>query len=160
MPAGSTVHAVPDGTAEQRVAAFIGKFAPEMQHFIRASRTNMRRRFPDAVQLVYDNYNFLVIGFGPTERSSDAIFSLAASRRGVNLCFLQRAPELPDPSGILRGAGRVVRNVRLETASDLDRPDVSALIDAQLRLAATPMTASGGHRVIVKSVSANQRPRR
>jgi hypothetical protein len=25
---------------------------------------------PDAVQMVYDDYNFLVIGFGPTRRAS------------------------------------------------------------------------------------------
>jgi hypothetical protein len=37
--------------------------------------------------------------------------SLAAHARGVNLCFLQRGPELPDP--ILRGSGKVVRTVAL-----------------------------------------------
>jgi hypothetical protein len=76
-----------------------------MQSRIRGCRDKLQARFPRAVQLAYDNYNFLVIGFGPTRRPSDAIVSLAAHRRGVNLCFLQRCAELPDPTSILRERG-------------------------------------------------------
>src|SRR3954471_23169900 len=147
-------------TPEAELAAFIARFSPEMQARIRACRAKMLARLPDAVELVYDNYNFLVIGYGPTERASDAILSLAAHARGVNLCFLQRGPELPDPSSILRGSGKVARNVALASPDDLDRPDVVALIDAALGLAATPMSASDGPELIIQSVSAKQRPRR
>jgi hypothetical protein len=41
--------------------------------------------------------------------------------RGVNLFFLQRGPELPDPTSILRGSGKVVRNIALSSPDDLDR---------------------------------------
>jgi hypothetical protein len=147
-------------TAESELAGFIAKFAPEMQCRIRGCRARLEARFPDAVQMVYDNYNFLVIGFGPTRRASDAILSLAAHARGVNLCFLQRGPELPDPTSILRGSGKVVRTVALDSPDDLDRPDVGALIEVALRLATTPMDASDNGDLIIKSVSAKQRPRR
>ncbi len=147
-------------TAETRLAGFIAKFSPEMQARIRACRAKMRARLPDAVELVYDNYNFLVIGYGPTRRASDAILSLAAHARGVNLCFLQRGPELPDPGSILRGRGNVARNMRLDAPEDLDRPEVGAIIDAALERAGTPMHASQGADLIIKSVSAKQRPRR
>ena len=147
-------------TAESELAGFIAKFTPRMQSLIRGCRTRLEDRFPDAVQLIYDNYNFLVIGFGPTERASEAILSLAAHARGVNLCFLQHGPRLPDPTSILRGNGKVVRNVRLNSPDDLERADVSALIDAALRLADRPMDESAGPDVIIKSVSAKQRPRR
>jgi hypothetical protein len=146
--------------AEAQLAAFIAKFSPEMQARIRACRAKMRERFPDAVELVYDNYNFLVIGYGPTARASDAILSLAAHARGVNLCFLQRGPELPDPASILRGSGKVARNLTLDAPEDLDRPDVAAIINAALERADTPMQASRGAELIIKSVSAKQRPRR
>jgi hypothetical protein len=53
-------------SAESQLAAFIAKFAPEMRNRIRGSRTKLRARFPTSVQLVDDNYNFLVITFGPT----------------------------------------------------------------------------------------------
>ena len=147
-------------TEESELAGFIAKFAPEMQCRIRGCRAKLEARFPDAVQMVYDNYNFLVIGFGPTRRASDAILSLAAHARGVNLCFLQRGPELPDPTSILRGSGKVVRTVALDSPDDLDRPDVGALIEVALGLAATPMDASDNGDLVIKSVSAKQRPRR
>ena len=146
--------------AESQLAGFIAKFAPDMQTQIRDCRANMQARFPHAFQLVYDNYNFLVIGFGPTPRASEAIFSLAAYARGVNLCFLQRGPELSDPTSILRGSGKVVRSVALVAAAQLDADDVSALIRQALTLAAVPMTPSAGGELIIKSVSGKQRPRR
>ncbi len=37
----------------------------------------MRSYLPGATELVYDNYNALAIGFGPSERASEAIFSIA-----------------------------------------------------------------------------------
>lgn len=147
-------------TAEDELAGFIAKFAPDMQDRIRGCRAAMQARFPDAIQLVYDNYNFLVIGFGSTNRPSDSLFSLACDRNRVTLCFLQRGPELPDPSGLLRGAGNVVRSVRLAEPADLERPEIGALIDAEVGLAPVPMATSPGFELIIKSVSAKQRPRR
>jgi hypothetical protein len=150
---------LPPVSAESELNSFIAKFAPEMQQVIRGCRARMQAQFPDAVQMVYDNYNFLVIGFGPDPVVSHAIFSLAAYARGINLCFLQRAPELPDPTSILRGNGKVVRNVALSSPEDLGRDDVQALMDAQLSLAVIPMEASEKGDLIIKSVSAKQRAR-
>lgn len=147
-------------TAEDELAGFVAEFAPPMRERIRACRAALAARFPTAVQVVYDNYNFLVIGFGPTERPSQALFSLAADRNRVNLCFLQRGPELPDPAGLLRGGGKVVRTLRLAEPSDLDRPEVVALIEAECALAAIPMEQAEGPRLVIKSVSAKRRPRR
>jgi hypothetical protein len=146
-------------TPEQQLAGFIGKFTPEIAALIRSARRKMRARLPGAVELVYDNYNFFVIGFGPSERPSEAIFSIAAQAKGVSLCFLQGAG-LPDPKGLLRGSGRVVRNISLETAATLDRPEVQALIQAALERAKTPMDPKSVHRLVIRSVSAKQRPRR
>ena len=109
---------------EEQLAGFIAKFTPEIATLIRGARKKMRARLPQAVELVYDNYNFFVIGYGPSERASEAIFSLAAQAKGVSLCFLHGVG-LPDPNGLLKGSGKVVRNIRLETATTLDRADVA-----------------------------------
>ena len=119
----------------------------------------MRARLPEALELVYDNYNFFVIGYGPTDKASAAVFSLAAYSKGVNLCFLQGAG-LPDPKGLLRGSGSTVRNIRLDDASTLDQPEVQALMKVAIARATVPFEAGGRHRLIIKSVSAKQRPRR
>ena len=146
-------------TPEKQLAGFIAKFAPDVATMIRAARKTMRERLPHAIELVYDNYNFFVIGYGPSERPSEAIFSLAAQAKGVALCFLQGA-KLPDPKGILRGSGNVVRNVRLESAATLDRADVRALMKVALERAKVPMDPKGKPKLIIRSVSAKQRPRR
>src|SRR5215471_7682283 len=84
-------------SAEARLRSFIAKFAPTDQRLIRAVRTAVRKRFRTANELVYDNYNFFVIGYSPTERPSDAIVSIAARANGVGLCFIHGA-KLQDPN--------------------------------------------------------------
>ena len=86
-----------------QLAGFIAKFDPAMQRRIRAIRAALRKRFPTANELVYDNYNFFVIGYSSTERPSDAIVSMAANSKGVGLCFIYGA-SLPDPQQRLAGA--------------------------------------------------------
>jgi hypothetical protein len=149
---------MPASQAEQQLAGFIAKFSPEMGKLIRAARAKMRACMPQALELVYDNYNFFVIGYGPTEKAGEAIFSLAAQAKGLSLCFLQGA-KLPDPDKLLRGSGNVVRNIRLESADALDEPKVRQLIEIALKRAKTPIPAKGSHQLIIKSVSAKQRPR-
>jgi hypothetical protein len=142
----------------KQLRSFIAKFAPKDQALIRAVRASLRRRLPTAFELVYDNYNFFVIGYGPTERPSDAVLSVAAGASGVGLCFIHGA-RLPDPEGILLGSGRQTRFVRLPSAATLKQPAVRALIDAAVRRG-KHFPARGRGRLIIRSVSAKQRPRR
>ena len=144
---------------ELQLKTFIEKFDPKDQRLIRAVRTAVRRRFPTANELVYDNYNFFVIGYSPTERPSDAIVSIAARANGVGLCFIHGA-DLPDPTTLLLGEGTQTRFIRLESASVLSAPDVEALLTAAVDHAKQPLSASGRGRLIIRSVSAKQRPRR
>lgn len=142
-----------------QVARFIAKFDPRVAQLIRSCRTALRRRFPTATEIVYDNYNFFVIGYSATERPSDCIVSLAAASNGVGLSFY-RGASLPDPSGILLGSGSQNRFVRLPTAATLGEPAVAELITAAEAQAKVPLPRAGRRRTIVKSISAKQRPRR
>jgi hypothetical protein len=145
---------------EKQLAGFIAKFTPEVAALAEAALAKLRTRFPGAIQMVYDNYNFLVIGFGPTERASEAIFSIALSARGVALCFLQAGPQLPDPEKLLKGSGKQARHIRLENAAVLDRPAVKALMSQAMKRAVVPFESTTSGRLIIKSVSTKQRPRR
>jgi hypothetical protein len=150
---------MPTRQAERQLSEFIAKFTPEMAKSIRTARAKMRGFMPQALELVYDNYNFFVIGYGPNEKAGDAIFSLAAQAKGLSLCFLQGA-KLPDPNNLLRGSGNVVRNIRLESPDAFDDPRVRQLMDIALNRAKQPIPVNGSHQLIIKSVSAKQRPRR
>ncbi len=105
------------------------------------------------------NEGSLVIGYSATERPSDSIVSIAAAAHGVGLAFY-RGATLPDPHKILLGSGSQNRFIRLESARTLSRPEVKALIDAAEAQAKTPFAASGGRKVIIRSISAKQKPRR
>src|SRR3954468_10951393 len=92
-------------TPARRLAGFLSKYSPEIAGEAKKALAAMRRLLPGAIEMVYDNYNALVVGFGPTERPSEAIFSIVLYPEYVSLCFLQGA-ELQDPDGLLRGSGR------------------------------------------------------
>jgi hypothetical protein len=151
--------AVPTASASKQLAGFIAKFDPKAAKLIRACRAEMRGLLPTAVELVYDNYNFFVIGYGPTERASEAILSIAAAANGVGLAFLHGAT-LADPKKLLQGSGKQNRFIRLPTIAPLRSPDVLALIRAAVAQSKTPFPAQGGGYLVIKSISAKQRPRR
>jgi len=151
---------MPAPTPQRQLESFISKYSPEVAREGRAAIKALERLVPGAVRMVYDNYNFLVVGFGPSERASEAVLSLAFAPRWISLCFLQGGPKLPDPHKLLRGSGTVVRNVRLESAGDLNRPAIRALITESLRRAAMPIDPRAKGRLLIKSISGKQRPRR
>jgi hypothetical protein len=145
--------------AEKQLRSFIDKFEPRHQALIRAMRKILRKRLPTANELAYDNYNFFALGYCSTERPSDCIVSIAAAANGVGLSFYYGAT-LPDPRGILLGSGNQNRFIRLESADVLARPEVQALIEAADAQAKARMPASGGGKLIIRSISAKQKPRR
>lgn len=160
LASGSKARDVSGAAAERQLAAFIAKYSPGLARDTRAARRRMRTRLPGAVELVYDNYNGLVIGFGPNDRPSDAVFSLLVSPGGwVTLCFLEGA-HLSDPEKLLRGGGNRVRHIRLGSPADLDRPAIQALLSEAMKQADPRFDPRAPRRLIIRSVSAKQRPRR
>ncbi len=143
---------------EQQLDAFIARFTPDVAGVALAVLARVRRLMPGAVELVYDNYNALVIGFGPSERASDAPLSVVVYPRWVALCFLGGAA-LPDPEGLLEGEGTTVRRIVLARPEDLDAPGVRTLIDRALELT-LPWDRGRPARMEIRAVAAKQRPRR
>jgi Domain of unknown function (DU1801) len=143
---------------QAQLDGFIGRYSPDVARDARQALAFMTARLPTATRLVYDNYNALVVGFGTSGKVGDIILSLALYPRWVTLFFL-RGTALPDPEGLLEGSGSTVRSVRLQPASRLQTPEVGALIDAAVANA-VPLPATGEGPLIIKSVSAKQRPRR
>jgi hypothetical protein len=146
-------------TPRKQLNACIARYSPGVAKTARAVLRAMDRRLPTATRLVYDNYNALAIGYSATGRASDGIFSIAVFPRWVSLFFFQGV-ELDDPERLLAGTGNRVRHIVLRDAGDLNRPGVQALMQQALDLADPPLPRSGRPPLIIKSVSARQRPRR
>jgi hypothetical protein len=144
----------------KQLAAFIAKFDPAIAKLVQSARVELRKQFfPTAVELVYDNYNALAIGWGPNERASEVIVSLAVYARGVSLYFMHGA-NLADPHKLLEGSGNQGRFIRLTDVSLLKKPALKSLLHAAIAHGKTPLPKTGRGYTVIKSISAKQRPRR
>lgn len=139
---------------------FIAKFSPKVAQDARAALVRTRKLVRGAIELVYDNYNALAIGFGPSERASEAVISIAVFPRWVSLFFLQGGPHLPDPYRLLKGTGKKARHIVLASPADLDSPAIRLLVAEALSRASVPIDPSARRRIVIKSISAKQRARR
>jgi hypothetical protein len=147
-------------TAAAQLEAFLAKYDPAVASVARAAVKKLRARLKGAHALVYDNYNALAIGFAPTDRASDVIFSIAVYPKYASLFLFQNAHAIPDPDKRLRGSGKTTRHIVLERAADLDAPAVVALVRENLARAKRPFDPAVKGMLIIKSISAKQRPRR
>lgn len=143
-------------SARAQLDAFIDRFSPEVANDARRALAFLAARLPTATRLVYDNYNALVVGFAPNDRASQAILSIALYPKYVRIFFL-RGVDLPDPHGLLEGAGSQVRSIKLKPISRIETPEVGSLIDFAV---AGVLSSSGKGALVIKSISAKQRPRR
>lgn len=146
-------------TPEGQLRACIDKLGPKNRKLFRSLRAALRKRFPTANELVYDYSFALVIGYSPTDKGIDGIVTVRASADGVSLYFSQ-GPRLPDPKRLLRGSGKQVRFIQVESASQLAHPDVEALIAATIDQARVPLPPEGKGSLIIKSDGAKKPPRR
>jgi hypothetical protein len=149
----------PAATPTRQLAGFLARYSPEVRAVAADALATMRKRLPGAVEMVYDNCNALVIGFGQTDRASDAVFSIALYPRYVTLFFLSGA-DLEDPDGLLKGSGSRVRSIRLEDASTLDRPEVTRLMMRAVQAEGQRFDGKTPRRLIIRSVSPKRRSRR
>ncbi|HXU32432.1 MAG TPA: hypothetical protein VN851_17840 [Thermoanaerobaculia bacterium] len=155
----ASLKSAPGADLADQLAGFIAKFEPEVGRLVEACRAEVRKLLPTTFELVYDNYNFLAIGYSTTERASDCIVSIAAAANGVGLSFYYGAT-LPDPEGLLLGGGKQNRFIRLPSTEPFRSPGVLALIQAAIAQADPPPLEKGGGTTIIKSISVKQKPRR
>ncbi len=145
-------------TAEQQFKKSLSEFNVPIRDFTIECVSKMRKRLPRFIELVYDNYNSLVVGYGPNERASDALFSIVIFPRYVSICFITGA-SLVDKDKLLQGAGNVVRHIRLSSPEVLDHPGVKALMKQAVDRSTVQMPATQKSRMVIKSISAKRRPR-
>jgi hypothetical protein len=143
----------------EQLESFISRYTDAIAEATRQALRQMRRRVPGATELVYDNYNALAIGFGPSDTPSDVVFSIVPYPRWVTLFFLQGAG-LPDPQSLLQGRGVRVRHIVLTPPQVIGSPAVDALIGHALRAAKVAIDPKAKRALVIKSISPRQRPRR
>lgn len=134
---------------EQQLEALISKWPEKMQALLLSSRKALQNRYPTANELVYNYGKALVISYSPNECGVDAVVALSAEEKGLRLAF-NHGSTLPDPSKILMGKAGIMRYIMLESAKDLNQPEVEALMIAAESKLHIPITPSGKGQLMIK----------
>lgn len=150
-------HPAPETPARQ-LATLIGRLEPAHRKLARTARAALRKRFPTAVELVYENFHALAIGYSPTEEMADCIVSVTINPMGARLTFLDGAM-LPDPDHVLEGNGDQTRFIRLQSAATLTRPEVDALIRAAIAQSKHSLPPNGVGSTVIKTTAVHERSR-
>jgi hypothetical protein len=98
-----------------------------MRELAERARRLIRSLVPDAEEEAIDVWQAVAFACGSGMKVQ--FCSIAPHKSWLNLNF-NRGADLPDPSGMLEGAARKERFVRLEKGEDLDREALAALIRA------------------------------
>ena len=150
-------HPAPETPARQ-LASLISRLEPAHRKLARTARAALRHRFPTAIELVYENFHALAIGYSPTEEMAGCIVSLTINPMGARVTFLNGAT-LPDPRHVLEGSGDQTRFISLQTAAALARPEVEALIQAAIAQSKVPLPSEGTGNTVIKSTAVHEHSR-
>lgn len=107
--------------------SFLDGFAPDIRELALRTRELVRSVMPDAHEMLRPSYR--TIAYGRGQKMADEICYISPLSSGVNLGF-HFGTQLPDPSGLLKGTGKLMRHVRIQKKDDLDDPAVRALLEA------------------------------
>ncbi len=128
------------------------------QQLFQAARKAVSKRFPTANELVYDYARNFVIGYSATEAGGQGIAALSLEPDGVRF-YLTDGAKLPDPHKLLQGKAGA-RYLVLESAKDLHRPEVEALIKAAEKNTKVPLKATGRGKLIMKDSALGKKPKK
>lgn len=142
-----------------QLANLIAKYTPEVARAFTAVRRKMRGFVPRGYELVYENYNALGIGYAGGQKASDVIVSIVAYPRWITLFFFDGV-NLHDPNSLLRGTGNLIRSIRLQSPSDLDRPDIEELISEALAPHGQTLAGCPRLTLVIRSLASRRRARR
>jgi hypothetical protein len=145
-------------STSRQLDVFLARYNPAIEKFARDVRTRLKKQLPTAVEMVFDNYNALVLGYAAVDKSTACVISIALYPRWVTLFFLFGA-KLNDPHHLLTGGGKQVRQIRLLSPEQIDAPEVADLIAQAVATSPIPFPAPKSVTVI-KTVVAKPRPRR
>jgi hypothetical protein len=117
--------------------------------------------YPQANELIYDNYNALAFGWSPTDRVGHTFCSIAVGRTSHNVHFgFYWGSEIADPNKILIGEGNQYRYILVKDKKEFPKAYIKRLVKEayanSLAKVKDPKQIREGE-TITKSVSAVKR---
>jgi hypothetical protein len=111
----------------REVEQLLEPYSPEVRALALAARELITLVVPDATEIADVSAKVIGYGYGPGYK--DTICALILSQREVKI-GVARGTELPDPSGLLQGSGKVHRHVPIRELADLRQPGLKPLLEA------------------------------
>jgi hypothetical protein len=105
----------------------LAKYPADVQALAAAACSALARWLPKSEQVVDNTAPVIAYGYGAGYKG--LVCTLILSKTGVKI-GLAHGSELPDPAGLLAGAGKVHKHIQLHSQSDLRNPGVRALVEA------------------------------
>ena len=120
--------------------------------------------YPQANELIYDNYNALAVGWSPTDRVGHTFCSIAIGRTSNNVHFgFYWGSEISDPDKILLGEGNQYRYILVPDKDKFPKAYIKKLVKEayanSLAKVKDKKQISNGQ-TIVKSISAKKREKK
>jgi len=100
----------------------------DMQAIAHALRALLAEVMPNITEVPWGKQKIAGYGVGPKKMSEHFCY-LAPQKNYVNLGFMYGA-DLPDPDGLMEGAGQVMRHIKIRSLDDVNKSAIKQLIIA------------------------------
>src|SRR6476659_9329210 len=108
---------------------FLAQFGEEIRNTVFSLREFVWDLYPQANELIYDNYNALAFGWSPTDRVGHTFCSIAVGRTSKNIHFgFYWGSELNDPKKMLIGEGSQYRYILVKSLHEFPKAYMKTLV--------------------------------
>ena len=141
---------------------FLGQFNDEIVNLVMWLREFAWDLYPQANELIYDNYNAVAFGWSPTDRLGHTFCSIAVGRSSNNIHFgFYWGNELADPDNVLLGQGNQYRYILVTDKKKFPKTYIKKLLkeaysNSIAKVKDQKKIMNG--QTIVKSISYKKRP--
>lgn len=147
-----------------RLMGFLKPFPPEVRETVLWLREFVWNIYPEANELIYDNYNALAFGWSPTDRVGHTFCSIAIGRTNYSIHFgFYWGTKITDPEKRLIGNGNQYRYLIIKKKSDLPKTYIKNLLKEAFRFSLSKVIDQNqimNGNTIVKSVSTAKRTKK
>lgn len=105
----------------------LANFDPAVQAIARAARDLVFDVLPQTVEVPWLKQKIIGYGTGPKKQTEHFAY-IAPFKNRVNFGFMYGA-ELPDPTNLLEGTGKLLRHVKLNSVDDVQNPNLRAILE-------------------------------
>jgi hypothetical protein len=108
---------------------FLKPFSKEINETVLGLREFVWDLYPQANELIYDNYNAVAFGWSPTDRVGHTFCSIAVGRTSKNIHFgFYWGSEISDPKKILIGQGNQYRYILVTSLEEFPKNYIKKLV--------------------------------